>query len=225
MITSFSSIGLKNSMRAGGSLSLFIILTSTHNHTNILRKPVGTDCLTHTTLLELTVWHKTYKKQKKKQLELFRLSLQLVFYQHKVHTGDSSLLCFWDSYLHSNGYILVRTSLRSTASQKGRSTVCHGHIHCSKHLVVLSPRVSHHIGMCSLLGVCLVAFVRQAIVCVASIVGATFRTPHTEAWGLHCVCVGHWHWRVISWILLIVFESEGRNSSVVTVPYTSSNGL
>ena len=31
--------------------------------------------------------------------------------------------------------------------------ICHEHIHCSESLVALSPRVSHHMCMCSLLGI------------------------------------------------------------------------
>ena len=43
-----------------------------------------------------------------------------------------------------------------------------------------SESVAPHVCVCSLLGVRLVAFVRQAIVRVASIVGATSHTPHIE---------------------------------------------
>ena len=88
-------------------------------------------------------------------------SLHMVSCLHKVHTGGSNLLCFWDSYLHSSRYRLDHTSLRSTVSQEGHSTLCHEHIHCSESLVALSPRVSHHMCVCSLLGVCSVAFASQ----------------------------------------------------------------
>lgn len=54
-----------------------------------------------------------------------------------------------------------------------------------------------------------------------SIVGATSRTLHSEALGLHCIHVTLA--LKVNFLLFVDFlESEGRNSSV---PYTSAKGL
>ena len=107
-------------------------------------------------------------------------SLQLVSCLHKVHLGVVTFCAF--EILISTAVDTDRTilSLRSTVSQEGHSTLHHEHIHCSESLVALSPRMSHHMCMCSLLRVCSVAFASQVIVFVASIADATSHTPRIE---------------------------------------------